>query len=94
MVETAERHASSAHTAIVTVSTNVLASGAIKFTPELPKRQVDALGKLSLGSYDHIALELDGNPLGFESDELVFEKSDQHAHGGHSGQCFGHARFA
>ena len=65
----------SAHTVIVTVSTNVLASGAIKFTPELPKRQIDALGKLSLGSYDHIALELAGNPLGFESDELVFEKS-------------------
>ena len=57
----------SAHTVIVTVSTNVLASGAIKFTPELPKRQADALGKLSLGSYDHIALELAGNPLGFES---------------------------
>ena len=65
----------SAQTAIVTVSTNVLASGAIKFTPELPRRQIDALGKLSLGSYDHIALELAGNPLGFESDELVFEKS-------------------
>ncbi len=64
-----------AQTAIVTVSTNVLTSGAIRFTPELPKRQIDALGKLSLGSYDHIALELDGNPLGFESDELVFEKS-------------------
>jgi monoamine oxidase len=65
----------SAHTLIVTVSTNVLASGAIKFTPELPRRQADALGKLALGSYDHIALELVGNPLGFESDELVFEKS-------------------
>ena len=65
----------SAHTAIVTASTNVLASGAIKFTPELPKRQTDALGKLSLGSYDHIALELVGNPLGFETDDLVFEKS-------------------
>ncbi len=64
-----------AHTAVVTVSTNVLASGAIKFNPELPKRQIDALSKLSLGSYDHIALELAGNPLGFESDELVFEKS-------------------
>jgi monoamine oxidase len=64
----------SAHTAIITVSTNVLASGSVKFTPELPKRQTDALGKLSLGSYDHIALELAGNPLGFDSDELVFEK--------------------
>jgi monoamine oxidase len=64
----------SAHTAIITVSTNVLASGAIKFTPDLPKRQTEAFGKLSLGSYDHIALELAGNPLGFDSDELVFEK--------------------
>jgi monoamine oxidase len=65
----------SARTAIVTVPTNVMTSGAIKFIPELPKRQVDAFNKLSLGSYDHIALELAGNPLGFESDDLVFEKS-------------------
>ena len=64
-----------ARTAIVTVSTNVLASGSIKFTPELGSRQLDAFGKLSLGSYDHIALELAGNPLGLESDDLVFEKS-------------------
>ena len=69
----------SARAAIVTVSTNVITSGAIKFTPELPKRQLDAFAKLSLGSYDHIALELAGNPLGFDSDELVFEKSaDSH----------------
>ena len=68
-----------ARAAIVTVSTNLIASGAIKFVPELPKRHVDAFGKLSLGSYDHIALELAGNPLGFESDDLVFEKSaDSH----------------
>ena len=31
---------------------------------------------MSLGSYDHIALELNGNPLGLESDDLVFEKSN------------------
>jgi monoamine oxidase len=64
-----------ARAAIVTVSTNVIMSGAIKFTPELSARQRDAFGKLSLGSYDHIALELTGNPLGFESDDLAFEKS-------------------
>jgi monoamine oxidase len=61
--------------AIVTASTNVIASGAIKFTPDLAARQLEAFAKLSLGSYDHIALELRGNPLGFESDDLVFEKS-------------------
>jgi monoamine oxidase len=66
----------SAHAAIVTVSTNVVTSGAIKFTPELSKRQLDAFAKLSLGSYDHIALEIPGNPLGADSDDLVFEKAD------------------
>jgi monoamine oxidase len=63
-----------ARAAIVTVSTNVLAAEAIKFTPELAGRQHDAFAKLSLGSYDHIALELADNPLGLESDDLVFEK--------------------
>ena len=41
----------------------------------LPKRQLDALAKLSLGSYDHVALELKGNPLQLRSDDLVFEKA-------------------
>ncbi len=60
---------------IVTVSSNVLASGAIKFTPELPRRQLDAASKLSLGSYDRIALQLAGNPLGLGRDELMIEQS-------------------
>ena len=60
---------------IVTISTNVLASGAIKFTPDLPKRQLDAAARLRLGSYDHVALELPGNPFGLRADELVFEKT-------------------
>src|SRR5262245_62010120 len=62
--------------AIVTVSTNVLNVRKIKFDPELPKRQLDALSKLKLGSYDHVALELSGNPLGLRTDELVLEKSN------------------
>ena len=52
-----------ARAAIVTVSTGVLAADKIKFAPELPKRQRDAIAKLSLGAYDHVALELKGNPL-------------------------------
>src|SRR5262249_60897196 len=62
--------------AIVTVSTNVLNARKIKFEPELPKRQLDAYSKLKLGSYDHVALELPGNPLGLRSDELILEKSN------------------
>jgi len=64
-----------ARAVIVTVPTNVIAAGRIQFAPELPHRSIDAFGRLSLGSYDHIALELTGNPLGLESDDLVFEKS-------------------
>jgi monoamine oxidase len=59
---------------IVTVSTDVLTSGKIKFDPPLPKRHLDAAAKLTLGSYDHVALELTDR-LGLESDELVFEKA-------------------
>jgi len=64
-----------ARTAIVTVSTGVLASGAIQFTPVLPKRQLDAVNALSLGSFEHVAFELPGNPLGLPADDLVFEKA-------------------
>ncbi len=67
--------ASSARAAIVTASTGVLAADKIKFTPELPKRQLDAIAKLSLGSYDHVAFELKGNPLQLQNDDLVFEKA-------------------
>jgi monoamine oxidase len=64
-----------ARAVIVTASTNVLLSGKIKFTPDLPKRQLDACDKLSLGSYDRIILELPGNPLGLQRDDLMFEKA-------------------
>jgi len=70
------RNRLTAPAAIVTVSTNVLNAHKIKFEPELPKRQLDALSRLKLGSYDHVTLELPGNPLGLRSDELVLEKSN------------------
>ncbi len=62
-------------TVIVTVSTNVLASDKIEFKPELGKRQLDAAAKLALGSFDHIALDMPGNPLDLQRDDLVFEQS-------------------
>jgi monoamine oxidase len=61
--------------AIVTASTNVLAAEKIRFEPPLPKRQIEAAAKLSLGSAERVALELDGNPLGLDKDDLVFEKA-------------------
>jgi monoamine oxidase len=64
-----------ARTAIVTASTNVLTAEKIAFKPELSRRQLDAASALALGSYDHIALEMPGNPLNLQRDELVLEKS-------------------
>ena len=60
---------------IVTASTNVLAGEKIEFSPALPKRQLDAAAKLSLGSFDHIALDMPGNPLGLQRDDIVFEQA-------------------
>lgn len=65
-----------ARAAIITVSTNVLTSGAIRFGPDLPKRALDAASKLSLGSYDHIVLQLPGNPLGLTRDDVLIEQSN------------------
>ena len=56
-----------ARAAIITVSSNVLTAGNIKFAPDIPKRQLDAAARLSLGSFDHIALQLPGNPLGLRA---------------------------
>ncbi len=65
-----------ARAAIVTVSSNVLTSGAIKFSPDIPKRQLDAAARLSLGSYDHIAIQLPGNPLGLGRDDVIIEQGN------------------
>jgi monoamine oxidase len=74
-VITAARGQLRSRAVIVTVSTNILASGRIAFDPDLPKRHLDAAAGLKLGSYDHIALEIPGNPFELRADEMVFEKS-------------------
>jgi monoamine oxidase len=65
-----------ARAAIITVSSNVLAAGNIKFAPDIPKRTLDAASKLSLGSYDRIALQMAGNPLGLSRDDIIIEQSN------------------
>lgn len=64
-----------ARAVIVTASTGVINAGKIRFSPELPRRQSEALSKLMLGNYDHIALELSGNPLGLGRDDPYIEQS-------------------
>jgi monoamine oxidase len=65
-----------ARAAIITVSSNVLTAGNIKFAPDIPKRVLDAAARLSLGSYDRIALQLPGNPLGLAHDDIIIEQSN------------------
>ncbi|MGA7809422.1 flavin monoamine oxidase family protein [Bradyrhizobium sp.] len=64
-----------ARAAVITVSSNILVAGNIKFTPDMPKRYLDAAARLSLGSYDHIVLQLPGNPLGLSRDDVMIEQS-------------------
>ena len=42
---------------IITVSTNVLSSGKIKFSPTLPLEKYEAFNGITLGSYNHITLQ-------------------------------------
>ena len=44
--------------------------------PICPSASSMPASKLTLGSYDRIALELPGNPLGLQRDDLVFEKAN------------------
>lgn len=65
-----------ARAAIITVSSNVLAAGNMKFNPDIPKRVTDAAAKLGLGSYDRIAVQMPGNPLGLARDDIIIEQSN------------------
>jgi monoamine oxidase len=60
---------------IVTVSTGVLGSGALAFEPELPAPYGEAVRALSPGYYEQVGLELPGNPLGLDKDDVVFEQA-------------------
>ena len=64
-----------ARAAIVTLSTNVLASGTVRFDPVLPKAYAEAFTRLSLGVHERVVLEMPGNPLGLAADDLVFEQA-------------------
>lgn len=64
-----------ARAVVVTVSTGVLAAGAIRFSPALPRRTQDAIAGLSMGAYEHIIVEMPGNPMGVEIDEDVMVRA-------------------
>ena len=62
-----------ARAAIVTVSTGVLASGAIRFTPDLPATKAQAINDVPMGLLTRIGLQFDGARFGLgESDFLTY----------------------
>lgn len=60
---------------ILTASTNAMLGDDIEFIPPLPKSTKAALTNLPLGSLDYIALDMPGNPLNLQKDDLVFEQA-------------------
>jgi monoamine oxidase len=62
---------------IVTVSTGVLAAGDIVFSPALPARKQDSFSAVSMGVYDHIALQFSRDVFGMGSDGyLLYQVGD------------------
>lgn len=57
-----------ARAVIVTVSTGVLASGAIVFSPVLPARKIESFERISMGLYNHITLQFSEDVFGMGPD--------------------------
>jgi len=57
-----------ARAAILTVSTGVLSSGAIAFTPGLPVEKLESFAGVSMGLYNHITLQFDQDIFGLGED--------------------------
>jgi monoamine oxidase len=72
---TTERGSVRARRVLITASTHVIASGLMRFTPDLPPVYSEAAHGLSLGHYNHVALELPGNPLGVERDAQILVRT-------------------
>ncbi|MDA0218279.1 MAG: NAD(P)/FAD-dependent oxidoreductase [Proteobacteria bacterium] len=65
-----------ARAVIVTVSTGVLASGAIAFQPGLPQETLEAFHGISMGDYNHIALRFSQDIFAMGEDGYLFHRVD------------------
>ncbi len=64
----------SARACLVTVSTGVLAGGSLRFDPALPKGKQDAFAGITMGNYNHIALQFKDNVFGVGDDHYVIHQ--------------------
>ena len=59
---------------VLTVSTGVLASGKIKFIPKLPIEKYDSFSGISMGTYNHIAVQFKRNFFPHNKDGYIYYK--------------------
>jgi len=64
----------SSQACILTVSTGVLSSGKIQFTPMLPIEKYDSFAGISMGIYNHIALQFKKNFFSHNKDGYIYYK--------------------
>ena len=65
-----------ARAAIVTVSNGVLAAGDIAFDPELPPHKLEAIERVPMGFYNHIALQFSEDVFGMGPDGYLLYRLD------------------
>lgn len=63
---------------LITVSTGVLAAEKIRFTPSLPVKKQEAFHGISMGLYNHIALQFSENFFETGDDEYLLYQLDSH----------------
>jgi monoamine oxidase len=79
IVAETEKGDARARTAIITVSTGVLAFGGLRFVPELPAAHELAVHNLPMGLLTKIPLEIRGTRLGLDSfEDMLIERHGHH----------------
>jgi monoamine oxidase len=63
---------------IVTVSTGVLANGDLRFEPALPAAKQESFHKITMGLFNHLALQFSENVFGVGDDGYLSYKIDTH----------------
>lgn len=61
---------------ILAVPPSMIATGKLRILPQPPSRYRAAIGRVTLGAYDHIAFEMKGNPGGLNPDEFIYFKPE------------------
>lgn len=64
---------------IVAVPPGLVSTGRLRILPRLPPRQAEAMERISLGAYDHIAFEWPGAPASLAANEVIYFRTGSEA---------------